>query len=343
MSFGGKYPNNPILLLTAPLYMSTVLRTARPTARNQSGQRLNRFVFTLNNYTDEEVEDLKSLNVKYIMFGRETCPTTNVPHLQGFVILGRQMGFGAIKKLPGLERAHIEPMRGTPQQSVAYCSKEDKNPYSCGIAPAPGKRTDLAHTIELINEGATLGEICQSRDLTAQSCAVKYSRGLMFLHSMQKMPKREPPVVIWIAGPTGIGKTRAAEEYCHSVCEDYWMSNGELRWFDGYMGQAAVLFDDYRTSHTKFAMLLRLLDRYKMMVEIKGGYVQWHPNHIIVTAPKTPREMWNLRTEEDIAQLERRVTHVLECNSYEQITEALQEITARREELEEEKEKDKDV
>lgn len=311
--------------------------------RTQTGQRLTRFVFTLNNPTEEEIEAIKTLTPKFLIFGRETCPTTQVPHLQGACVLGTQMSFSTVKKLAGLQRAHIENMRGTPEQSVAYCSKEDDDPYIFGTMPAPGKRNDLHHCIELMNGGSSIRDICQSRDVAAQATMAKYNKGLIFLHMMQKIPKREPPLVIWISGPTGIGKTRAAEEFALDVDKDYWMSSGELRWFDGYMGQEAVIFDDYRTSFSKFATLLRLLDRYKMMVEIKGGYANWIPKVIIITAPKPARDMWNLRTEEDIAQLERRVTHAIECRTYEEITECLQEIKARREELEEEKEKEKDV
>lgn len=319
--------------------------TVQRRQRSQAGQRISRFVFTLNNYTDEEVEQIKTLTPKFLIFGKETGES-NTPHLQGACVLGTQMSFSTIKKLAGLSRAHIETMRGTPEQSVAYCTKEDDDPYIFGTLPAPGKRNDLHHCVELMEGGASIRDICNGNDTGAKACMVKYSRGLIFLHNMKMVPKRQPPKVIWIHGSTGIGKTRAAEEYASAICEDYWMSSGELRWFDGYMGQPAVIFDDYRTSFTKFATLLRLLDRYKMMVEIKGGYQHWIPTHILITAPKSPSYMWNLRTEEDIAQLERRITHTIEGTTYEEITKALQEITpyeVEEQEKEQEKEKEKDM
>lgn len=56
-------------------------------------------------------------------------------------------------------------------------------------------------------------------------------------------------------------------------------------WFDGYMGQKRVVLDDYRSYHLPFNFLLRLLDRYPIQVPVKGGYVNFIPEEIIVTSP----------------------------------------------------------
>lgn len=39
--------------------------------------------------------------------------------------------------------------------------------------------------------------------------------------------------VIWIKGPTGCGKTRMAVDLGG---DNYWISNGTLKWFDNYEG-----------------------------------------------------------------------------------------------------------
>ena len=48
---------------------------------------VRRFCWTLNNYTEEDVDvlqkDLAEL-CKFAIFGRETCPNTGTKHLQGF-------------------------------------------------------------------------------------------------------------------------------------------------------------------------------------------------------------------------------------------------------------------
>jgi hypothetical protein len=84
------------------------------------------------------------------------------------------------------------------------------------------------------------------------------------------------------------------------------------KWWDGYEQQPAVIIDDYRRDFSTFAELLRLLDRYPHRVEKKGASIQFNSSTIIITTPKPPEETWAGRTEEDLAQLMRRITEVRE-------------------------------
>jgi len=309
--------------LVAPV----VVPPPAPRKPHKNGKRMSNFVFTLNNYTEDEVASLKSIDdVKWLIFGKEVG-RDGTPHLQGACVLGKQLAFTTIKKMPGLNRAHIEPMRGKPVDSLVYCSKEDKEPYQFGSLPQPGKRNDLHDVVQLMKEGNSIRDIVNSDNIAAIACVVKYPRGLTFLANLARGERREAPIVIWICGPTGIGKTRSATEFAELVADgDYWMSAGSLRWFDGYDGQRLVILDDFRTKHIEFSMLLRLLDRYSLRVEVKGGYVNWLPQFIVVTAPFGPKEMWNLRRDEDLEQLARRVTHVINEPDYDHLSQALSAI-----------------
>lgn len=71
-----------------------------------------------------------------------------------------------------------------------------------------------------------------------------------------------------------------------------------------------MIIDDYRTDFCKFHTLLNLLDRYPFQVEVKGGTLQFRPKRIFITCPKRPEDIWASRTEEDLAQLLRRITEV---------------------------------
>lgn len=277
------------------------------TTKRVTAPRLRRFCFTLNNYTDDEYILIKTTQCTWMIIGKEVG-AEGTPHLQGAVVLGTQRTLLGIKKLPGFARAHIEPMQGTPEQSKVYCSKEDPNPFEKGEMPKPGKRNDLKEVAAAILEGSSLQDIAA----THPDMIVRYSAGLTTLRSYTIKPRRptNPPTVIWIYGPSGSGKTRASFEACERLFGEgtTWMSNGSLRWFPQYDGQPGVVLDDLRTKHCEFSFLLRLLDRYPLQVEFKGGYSQWVPHLIFITCPYTPREMWSLRTEEQLVQLERRVT-----------------------------------
>lgn len=105
---------------------------------------------------------------------------------------------------------------------------------------------------------------------------------------MSKTSVKPIPKVIWLAGPTGCGKTRAAFEESMARGTVWSSPSSTLQWFDGYDAHTTAIFDDFRASGVNFAYLLRVLDRHPMMVPVKGGYVNWIPSYIYITCPRMP-------------------------------------------------------
>lgn len=279
---------------------------------NQSGLKFRKFLFTLNNYTSEEETQIKSWDVKYLVFGHEVCPTTQTPHLQGYCILGKQLTQNQVKKLPGFSRAHFEAPRGSDKANYEYCSKDATEIFEKGTLPKQGSRSDLVSTVEALRKGSTLEEVAN----TTEGCIniVKYPRGLTLLKSISTPKRSIPPLVVWLFGTTGTGKTRAAIAAAERLFpnDEAWISGKNLEWFDGYENNPTSIIDDYRPSFTTFAFLLRLLDRYPLRVPIKGGFTQWNPALIIITTNKSARDIWSYRTEEDLDQLSRRIHTIRE-------------------------------
>jgi len=281
------------------------------------GTRLRRFCFTLNNYTKEEEEQIQATDCRWLIYGRETGET-GTPHLQGACVIGKQVAFSTIKTWPGFERCHISIMNGKPEDSLRYCSKQDTQPFQKGQIPnSEGKRNDLKEAVARLRESANQADFRELvKDDDFAVVYVKYEKGLTKLSNMlqEQRDRTIPPKVVWIHGPTGTGKTRSCIEFAESIFGfgGYWISAGTLEWFDGYGYQKCVILDDFRTQGCKFASLLRLLDRYQYRVPVKGGFVDWIPQYIFITAPMGPRAMWSLKTEEQLEQLERRCTHVLD-------------------------------
>jgi len=301
------------LMDTTPLRLPASDRT--PYARTKNGQRISRFVFTLPNWTQEEYEKITSIECKWMVVGKEVSPETGTPHLQGACILGKQMAFSTLKTLIG-SRCHIEHMRGKPESSLSYCSKEDLNPFVKGTLPTPGKRNDIHIAAERIVAGESVRDLAHDTEVGAVAI-VKYYKGLTVLRSLVQPVRTSAPNVIWLYGPTGTGKTRCALESGRRLSgsdSDVWISSGSLRWFDGYDGQPVALLDDFRSKDVRFAFFLRLLDRYPMSVEFKGGFVNWIPSTIFITCPYDPVECFATRNQykpEDIKQLQRRIKKVI--------------------------------
>lgn len=85
--------------------------------------------FTLNNYTTEEVNDIlswsskSSINYcKYIIFGKEICPTTGTPHLQGYLKWGKKKRFTELKKIN--PRISWKAAKGNKDANNLYCDKD---------------------------------------------------------------------------------------------------------------------------------------------------------------------------------------------------------------------------
>ena len=95
--------------------------------------RCRGYVFTLNNYSEEEVECLRKLQgYKYLIFGKEVGEN-GTPHLQGYVYWKNAKSFSSCKKTLG-NRFHIEVQRGSCEQAIDYCKKEDQF-EEIGVAP----------------------------------------------------------------------------------------------------------------------------------------------------------------------------------------------------------------
>ncbi|QQP38483.1 Hypothetical protein FKW44_019063 [Caligus rogercresseyi] len=87
--------------------------------------RSNKICFTLNNFYNEEQSgllDYLNLNERWIKFaiiGEETDQRGR--YIYKVTAINGNLKFW--KKLPGLQRAHIEDARGDDQPNLDYCSK----------------------------------------------------------------------------------------------------------------------------------------------------------------------------------------------------------------------------
>lgn len=264
------------------------------------------FVFTWNNPDSTKTADalveeiwvkLSENNCDYLIGGLETAPTTGTLHLQGYCHFPHARTFNSIKKLLP-SGCHIESANGTASDSKAYCSK-DGNFAERGNCPEQGKRNDLA-TIKkaVIEEHKDVGEIL---DLIGNHQQLKFAENLQRYRVLQP---RQSLKVIWCHGETGTGKTTWAY---NTYGYDLYTHTG-TRWFDGYTGQKVALFDDYRPDWFPWSLLLKLLDRFPLRVEIKGGFTMWKPEVIVITTPFDPVTTFLGIQPENLGQISRRIT-----------------------------------
>lgn len=111
--------------------------------------------------------------------------------------------------------------------------------------------------------------------------------------------------VFW--GKTGTGKSRAAWE---SAGVDAYPKDPNTKFWCGYQGQRSVVIDEFR-GRVDISHLLRWLDRYPVIVEIKGSSVVFAATTIWITSNLDPRQWYPLADDATINALMRRldVTH----------------------------------
>jgi len=163
----------------------------------------------------------------------------------------------------------------------------------------------------LIDQGATEKEIADyDFDTWCRS-----HRALQAYRLLCVAPRNWEMDMTVIYGPTGTGKSRLCNEEFPGC---YWKQRG--KWWDNYASQDVVVLDEFYGWFT-WDFILRLLDRYPLSVETKGGAVQFVARKIIFTSNSHPKEWYPKMGERYVwgadpvrNPLERRLTKIIQIH-----------------------------
>lgn len=266
-----------------------------------------RLTFTVNlpdgkSWEDYDLETFRArLNPTFLVMGREVVGRK---HFQGYFELEKKILGSKIDKIfrssfPLPMSVHYEVTRGSGQQNLEYCTKEDEEAFIFGQPSFnPGQRNDLVTLFEAVKEGTGPAELA---DLDPKRWAVH--RKALEEYRMLVRPKRTwPSELVFIWGPTGTGKT------CHAMELEPETVSYREPFLTGYTGSSdAVLFDDFNWRKMDPKFWLTLCDRYPMTVEVKGGYRNWAPRTIIFTSNDDPKDWWPESRPETRAAIHRRM------------------------------------
>lgn len=244
--------------------------------------------------------------IRYFIVGREVCPTTKNIHFQGYISFKNGKTFKQTKTWFGLDKIHIEPAKGNDFQNQKYCEKDGNLILELGEPINQGKRSDISRAVEIIKNDGNMRKVCTE---VMNYQAVRHAE--LYLKYMEAKRPVAPIEVIWIYGSSGKGKTKKVYEDNKDM--DIF-TPVSYKWWEGYDGHKVVLIDDIRRDFCKFHELLKLLDIYPFRIETKGGSRQVQFNKIYITAPYSPTEMWEGRNDEDIYQLQRRITQTIDID-----------------------------
>jgi hypothetical protein len=245
---------------------------------------------------------LSNTFTKYIVFQHEVSPETGRDHYQGFMWMKMKASLNVMKgRWPGM---HFETMKGSHEQAINYCKKEDSRMagyWEAGLPPAPGKRNDLLEAAQLVMSGeASMKEIAEA----CPSTFIRYSAGLSRLALHFSKPRDWIMDVQIYHGGTGTGKTRKAHLDNPGA---FWKTKSE--WWDGYDQHDVVIWDEF-AHDVPISSLLRICDSYPLNVAYKGGFYNFVAKRLIFTS-NIPFDQWYPDAlPEHRAALRRRVTRI---------------------------------
>lgn len=256
--------------------------------------RYHNVVFTWNN--PEGHIEFDPEKMKYLVY-QEEVGENGTYHFQGYCEFTNKLSLNPAKALLGGASVHIERRRGSQEQAITYAKKEDTRvdgPHEFGEPRTQGKRMDLEGFKDAVMSGA------RKRDLLDEHVSIiaRYPKFYDQLTMMNRPTRSEEPVVTLLIGETGSGKTRYVMDK-YGEDEDFYVAplNNGTMWYDTFDGHTKVLLDDFagKMSHISLCSLLRLLDRYPVLVPTKGSHTWWLPNEVFITTNIEPKDWYDFK------------------------------------------------
>lgn len=240
-----------------------------------------KYQLTINNPLDKNLDH----DAIKLLLGRELKPLywciadeigleNHTPHTHIYIQTKSPVRFSRIKKL--FPTAHIERVRGSAAENRAYIQKSGKwaNDSKTDTSipgtfeesgelpkePGQGARTDLTELYEKILDGMSNAEIMASDPNLAKHIEKMDKIRQDILEERFRTTWRNL-TVIYIWGPTGVGKTRKIME-THGYGNVYRVTDYKHP-FDRYASEPVLCLDEFRSS-LMVGDMLNFLDGYPL-------------------------------------------------------------------------------
>lgn len=275
------------------------------------------FVFTINNFTQEDKDRVENLinspRVQYGIAETEHCEEgQGTPHIQGYVFFQNTTTRQHVSNL--LEkRAHIEKAKGNPRQNYNYCSKEGTVFVKRQMKQTEGQGGGF---LEMYNDMKTLSP--EEFESKYPQFWVMNREKVMRVMIDSAMPKVKDfggdlhDKNIWLWGAPGLGKSRWAA--LQGSYGEIFKKNFN-KWWDGYslLSTKIVIIEDYPCVPAGNTLVQHIKiwgDRYPFEAECKGSHLLVEPGRFfLIITSNYPIERC-FENSEDIRAIKRRFKEV---------------------------------
>lgn len=248
-------------------------------------------------------------SIQYLRGQLERGGDTGYLHWQLVVNARQPARLAAIKRIFG-DSAHAEPTRSA--AALDYVWKDDTRVEGTQLELGdPPHQRNSERDWERIRAMAMEGRL---DDLDGQTYVCHYNQlKRIAVDNMVPIGVEKEVVVYW--GRTGTGKSRRA--WAEAGLGAY-PKDPRSKFWDGYRGQEHVVVDEFRGG-IDIAHLLRWLDRYPVIVEVKGSSVVLQAKKVWITSNIPPSEWYPGLDAETLAALMRRFNGVIHFVQMEEV------------------------
>jgi len=255
------------------------------------GERWSKSTFTIFDVDWNPKDSINFDECHFVVCQKEITPSTKRLHWQGYIEIKNRKGNKGFKDILNCKTAHIERACGNAAENEKYCTKldtkvVDENSFFFGKPCVAGQRSDLSALQTDLQSGMSMLELSDAHF----GPFLHYSRSIREYKLLHTPPRKWLTELHIVTGKSGIGKSRNAwndypDAYPLRKC-----NTGTL-WWDGYENHETVIIDDFY-GWMPFDTLLRIADRYPMLVDTKGGAVQFTAKRIIITSNDIPKDWY---------------------------------------------------
>lgn len=267
---------------------------------------------TINNPVKQDMDKLQMLSVKdtvLYLSAQLEVGKLDTQHIQAYIEWKNPLRFSSVKSM--FSRAHIEKRRGTSFEAFQYCLKlvgRSKDYWSVQSESVPKMAySNKLDWYQLCCQIPTLYEFKKCYEYL-------YIKNQKYVHAYyldcSRVPKKRDIEVVILFGDTGIGKT----SYVYDNEDDVYIKDTSM-WWDGYVGQSVILIDEY-SGQWPIEYLLKVLQGFRMYLQVKGGYVPALYNKVYIASNFALDNWYSLLSLTQFSALKRRVSKVLTRENY---------------------------
>jgi len=241
--------------------------------------------------------------VQFIKGQLESGEESGYLHWQLFVVLGKQGRLGTIKSIFG-DSVHAERTKSSAAETYVWKEETAIIGTRFELGSRKCNRNNVKDWAD-IRKKAIEGNL----EEIPPDVYVRCYHALKRISVDHVRPNiREVRCRVFI-GPTGCGKSHTAWQQAGL---DAYPKDPLTKFWDGYQGHENVVIDEFR-GIVSISHLLRWLDKYPMLVEIKGSATVLKAINFFITSNLHPRKWYPELDELTYQALERRI-EMIEMN-----------------------------